>query len=172
LDPKSDKRPDMLLNLPGRRIITDVAIVHPLAPGNVRAKISHTHLGAARRKENEKRKHYTDLVALHGYQLYPFIMETCGGMGPGAVRLVKIMAEAGEAHMRVWAKEDAVQELLHTVAVAVQRGGTLSYLHGYQQALDKLRGAAGTVVAKRAVDGEKGEGRLREENEEDAASAA
>jgi hypothetical protein len=172
LDPKSDKRPDMLLNLPGRRIITDVAIVHPVAPGNVRAKISHTHLGAARRKENEKRKHYTDLVALHGYQLYPFIMETCGGMGPGAVRLVKIMAEAGEAHMRVWAKEDAVQELLHTVAVAVQRGGALSYLHGYQQALDKLRGAAGAVVAKRAVEGEKGEGRLREEDEEDAASAA
>jgi hypothetical protein len=172
LDPKSDKRPDMLLSLPGRRIITDVAIVHPLAPGKVRNRKSHTQLGAARIKENAKRRHYTGLVTLHSYQLHPFVMETCGGMGPAAVRLVKIMAEAGEAHMRVWAKEDAVQELLHTVAVAVQRGGALSYLHGYQQALDKLREAAGAVRVKRAVQGEREKEGLREEDEEDAASAA
>ena len=126
----------------------------------------------ARVKENDKRRRYTDLVTLHNYQLHPFVIETCGGMGPGAVRLVKIMAEAGEAHMRVWAKEDAVQELLHTVAVAVQRGGALSYLHGYQQTLDRLREAAGAVRAKRAAQGERDGEQLREEDEEDAASAA
>jgi hypothetical protein len=58
------------------------------------------------------------------------------------------------------------------VAVAVQRGGALSYLHGYQQALDKLREAAGAVRVKRAVQGEREKEGLREEDEEDAASAA
>jgi hypothetical protein len=122
--------------------------------------------------ENTKRRHYADLITLHHYQLYPFVMETCGGMAPGAVRLVKIMAEAGEAHLRLWAKEDAVRELLHTVAVAVQRGGALSYLHGYEQALLKMRVARGVVAdrdaAERATEVEK----LEEEAGKEAASAA
>ena len=172
LDPDSDKRPDMLLSLPGRRIITDVAIVHPLAPGRVWHKESHRKLGAARVRERQKRRNYADLVTVHNYQLHPFVMETCGGMGPAAVQLVNIMAEAGEAHMRVWAKEDAVQALMHAVAVSVQRGGAISYLYGYEQALHKLREAAGIVTAKRAAQGKQGQEKLREEDEEDAASAA
>jgi hypothetical protein len=170
LDPDSDKRPDMLLTLPGRRIITDVAIVHPLAPGKVRAGISTVQLGSARVAENLKRKRYTNLVTLQHYQLHPFVIETCGGMMPAGRRLVKIMAEAGEAHMRVWAREDAVRELLYTVAVAVQRGGAMSYLYGYEQALDKLRVAAGLVAAKRAEESESEQVML--ENEDDAACAA
>ena len=172
LDPKSDKRPDLLLSLPGRRIITDIAIVHPLAPGRVRYKESHTTLGSARRMETRKRRHYADLVTMHHYQLHPFVMEKCGGMAPAAVRLVKIMAEAGEAHLRLWAKEDVVRELLHTVAVAVQRGGALSYLHGYEQALLKLRVASGAVADREAAESATDEEKLAEEGGEEAASAA
>ena len=104
--------------------------------------------------------------------MLPFVMETCGGMGPAAEHFVDIMAEAGEAHLSIWAKEDIVSELLHSVAVAVQRGGALSYLYGYEQALRKLRVTEGVVAAKNAADGKRGAELLRDENGENAASAA
>jgi hypothetical protein len=172
LDPKRDLRPDLLVTLPGRHILTDVAIVHPLAAGKVRSGESHTILGSARSAEVDKSKTYADLVALRHYQMLPFVMETCGGMGPAAEHFVDIMAEAGEAHLSIWAKEDIVSELLHSVAVAVQRGGALSYLHGYEQALRKLRVTEGVVAAKNAADDKRGEELLGDENGEDAASAA
>ena len=80
------------------------------------------------------------------------------------------MAEAGEAHLRIWAKEDIISELLHSVVV--QRGGALSYLYGYEQALRKLRVTEGVVAAKNAADDKRGEELLGDENGEDAASAA
>ena len=113
-------RPDLLLTLPRRHILTDVAIVHSLAPGKVRS--GHSVLGSAREVEGNRRRRYAKLVALHRYELLPFVMETSGGMGPDAESLVEVMAEAGEAHLRMWAKEDIIQELLHTAAIAVQRG--------------------------------------------------
>ena len=78
-------------------------------------------------------------MAARQYQLHPFVLETCGGMRPEAENLVEIIAEAGEAHLRVWAQGDIIKELLESVAIAVQRGTALSYLHGYEKAQRKLR---------------------------------
>ena len=119
LDPNSDLRPDLLLSLPGRNILTDVAVVHPLAAGKVRKGTSHTVLGSARNEEGVKRKKYKDLAAMRHYQALPFVMETCGGMGRAAERLVDIMAEAGEAHLRVF----------DCILVRVSPGCCLSRLH-------------------------------------------
>ena len=91
----------MLLTLPGRQLIIFVSIVHPLAPGSVRARVSHTTLSSARHIERTKRRHYADLVALRRFQLYPFEVETAAGMETAAERLVELMAEEGEAHLRV-----------------------------------------------------------------------
>ena len=170
LDLDNRYRPDLLLTLPGRHILTDVAIVHSLAPGKVRS--GHAVLGSAREMEGNKRRHYAKLVALHRYELLPFVMETSGGMGPDAERLVEIMAEAGEAHLRMWAKVDIIQELLHTAAIAVQRGGAVSYLHGYEQALRKLRMAHDASGARAAGNGEMRHEVSGEEAEEETALAA
>ena len=150
LDPETDKRPDLLLTLPGRLIITDVSVAHSLAPGSLRSRISQTTLGCARHMEGIKRRHYADLVALRHYQLHPFVMESCGGMGPAAERLVEIMAEAGEAHLRMWAKEDIARELMESVAIAVQRGTVLAYLHGYEKTLRTLRLGEAVTAARTA----------------------
>ena len=171
LDPTSDLRPDLLLSLPGRNILIDVAVVHPLAAGKVRDARSHTVLGSARREEGTKRRKYKDLVALRHYQALPFVMETCGGMGRAAERLVDIMAEAGEAHLRMWPKEDVVRELLHSVAIAVQRGGALSYLHGYERALSKMRTAHAAREAKTKAS-QRADERLDDESGEESACAA
>jgi hypothetical protein len=149
------------------------AVVHPLAPSKVRAGKSHAVLSSARHAEAGKMKDYAHMVALRHYQMHPFVMETCGGMGPAARRFVEIMAEEGEEHLHIWAKKDIIKELLHSVAIAVQRGSAVAVLHGYEQALCTLRSAA---PAKAARDGalarRKREAMTAEESEEDAASAA
>ena len=89
------------------------------------------------------------------------------------------LAEAGEAHLFMWAKEDVTRELLHSVAIAVQRGGALSYLHGYEQTLRALRIAREAKVARNTVKRQRREEVLvdedeseeRDEEEEEAASA-
>ena len=86
LDPNSDLRPDVLLTLPGRHILTDVAITHSLAPGAVSNGRSTRTLGKARDMESGKRKKYMDLSSLRHYEQLPFVVETCGGVGPSAKR--------------------------------------------------------------------------------------
>jgi len=99
LDPNSDLRPDVLLTLPGRHILTDVAITHSLAPGAVSNGRSTRTLGKARDMESGKRKKYMDLSSLRHYEQLPFVVETCGGVGPSANALIKAMADTSEDHL-------------------------------------------------------------------------
>ena len=71
-----------------KHLLVDVAIINPLA-------ISHSHLlveggagGPASAYENVKRQHYADLDDTK-YELLPFIVETCGGIGKAARRFCK-----------------------------------------------------------------------------------
>ena len=63
-------------------------------------------------------------MALRRFQPHPFVVETAGDLGAAAERLVELMAEEGEAHLRV--SEDIVRGLVESVAVAVPRGTALS----------------------------------------------
>jgi hypothetical protein len=154
LDPNSDLRPDVLLTLPGRQILTDVAIAHPLAPGAVRAEESLRKLGRARRLEAKKRRKYRQLSSMRHYEQLPFIVETCGGAGPSADVLIKTMADASVEHLAMWSKDAVIRELVSSVAIAVQRGGALAYLDGYEKTLRAMRvapaAAAGAVKKKAA----------------------
>jgi hypothetical protein len=142
LDPDSDLRPDVMLTLPGRQILTDVAIVHPLAPGAVRDGVGLRTLGRARGMEAQKRLKYTRLSSLRGYEQLPFVVETCGGVGPSADVLMKAMADASEEHLRMWPKEAVLRHLVSSAAIAVQRGNAIAYLDGYEQTLRAMREAA------------------------------
>jgi hypothetical protein len=51
LDTLSDLRPDLMVILPGRRILTDVAICHPLAPSRVKKGTCMKALGTAKMVE-------------------------------------------------------------------------------------------------------------------------
>ena len=133
LDPKKDLRPDLLFTLPGRPILSDVAICHPLAPGKVTRRTGQ--LGAAKSMEVDKRRKYTDIALTRGFEQLPFVAETCGGLGPSAVELIRAMAQAGGEQLAVWSRQDIIRQLAGAVAVAVQRGGVMTYLQGYDLSL-------------------------------------
>jgi hypothetical protein len=71
-------------------------------------------------------------------ELMPFVVGTCGGMGPAAVKLLKAMAEAGQEHLAMWHQKDIIRHVVGSVAVAVQRGTVMAYLQGYDRALTVL----------------------------------
>jgi hypothetical protein len=64
-----------------------------------------------------------------------------------------------------------VRELLHSVAIAVQRGGALSYFYGYERALSKMRAAHAAREAKTKAS-QRADERLDDESGEESACAA
>ena len=151
LEPKglhasSGLRPDLLLTLPGRHILTDVTVVHPLAPGAVKSCHSSKPLGSARHSEGKKRRKYSQLSSQHRYELLPFAVETSGGMGPSAVKLIQAMALASAQTMLLWTRAAILQQLVGSVAIAVQRGSAMSWLEGYDRSVSGVARASGCQV--------------------------
>ena len=88
-----------------------------------------------------------------------FGCETTGGLGPSAVQLIRVMAQASAELLHMWSYDDIVRELVGSVAIAVQRGGAMAYLEGYG------RDGAREVWGEGSGCGEGGGGRDREEGE-------
>jgi len=135
LDTSSKLCPDLMMILPGRRILIDVAICHPLAPSRVKRGTSMRALRTAKEMEGVKRRKYLELQTRQQMELLPFVVETCGGMGPAAVKLLKAIADAAEERLALWSRKDVIRYVVGLVAVAVQRGGAMAYLEGYDKAL-------------------------------------
>jgi hypothetical protein len=155
LDASSGLQPDLLLSLPGRVIMCDIAVCHPLAPSAVRSCTSTRTLGSAKLKEGGKRRKYASLASQRQCELLPFVVETCGGLAPSAVKLIQAMAQAAAEHLSLWTRTAILRELVGAVAIAVQRGGAMTYLEGFDRSLSVMsrREVVGIAVAAE-IDGE------------------
>ena len=93
----------------------------------------------------------------------PFGCETTGGLGPSAVQLIRVMAQASAELLHMWSYDDIVRELVGSVAIAVQRGGAMAYLEGYDRTVHvgvgRKAAVSGPVAAAVAAETEsEGEG--------------
>jgi Reverse transcriptase (RNA-dependent DNA polymerase) len=138
--------PDLLLVLPGRSIISDVCITHPLAPSKVKSRVSWTTTGAARNLQHKKRTRYMETAVQNNAELLPFSVETYGGMAPDAIKLLSAMGDMGEEQLGMWPRHVVIRHLIGSVATAVQRGNAVAWLSGYSRAMVAL-------VQKRKADG-------------------
>ena len=150
LHASSGLRPDLLLSLPGRLIMTDIAVCHPLAPGWVRQSNGMSMLGKARWVEAVKKRKYAQLASQRQHELLPFVAETCGGLAPSAVKLMQAMAQAAAVHLALWSRTAILRELVGSVAIAVQRGSVMAYLEGFDRSL--LAMSRGSVAVMGAGD--------------------
>jgi len=66
-----------------------------------------------------KRRKYQYMNARHAMEQLPFVVETCGGMGPSAVKLLKAMARAAQEQLSMWPKWDIIRHVVGSVAVFV-----------------------------------------------------
>ena len=134
LSTNTSLRPDLLLSLPGRTVLSDVAVCHPLAPGR-RSAYGTRPLAIAKDKENVKKAKYLAMSSAHCFVQLPIALETTGGMGPAAVTLVKAMADASQEHLVMWTRADVIREVAGSLAMAVQRGNAMAVIEGYDRAL-------------------------------------
>ena len=95
----------------------------------------------------------------HRMESMPFVVETCGGMGPAAVKLMKAMAKASQEHLAMWPKYTIIRHMVGSIAIAVQRGSVMAYLEGYDRAL--------TVLEKASTQSEEEEEGKEEDEEEE-----
>jgi hypothetical protein len=111
---------------------TPSALSHPLAPGyagahSSEASLAHTRTGVARDRQSKKHDKYDEVAERHSAKLMPFAVETCGGMAPDAVALVKALAEEGDEQLSLWSKGSIAKHVHEAVAIAIQAANALVY---------------------------------------------
>ena len=101
--------------------MTDFAVMHPACKTR-QAAASVKGLAAAAVGEKAKTSKYLDLAKMEGRLFVPFVVETSGGIGKGARRIIKAVAR--EAHMnRVVARpEDFQLYAYNRLSVAIVKG--------------------------------------------------
>ena len=82
-----------------------------------------------------KRKKYAAIASRHDAELLPFVVETCGGLGPDALALLDLISGAASEHLSLWSQEDAATDALHSVAIAIQKGNAMTMLGAHAAAL-------------------------------------
>jgi hypothetical protein len=105
-----------------------LAMLGPTVP----SPAAHTHTGVARGMQREKHDKYDHIADRHGAKLLPFAVETCGGLAPDAVALVRALAEEGNEQLSLWSKDSIAEQFHSTVAIALQAANALVYarVHG------------------------------------------
>jgi hypothetical protein len=127
---KSKVRPDLQIFFPGRMLLTDVVVSHPMTASRV-----ERHQSSTTTAQHNKQTKYSTMAARLGAELLPFSVATYGGLADDAMKLVQAMGEEGEETMGAWTKEEIVRYTLSMTAVAIQRGNTRVMLAGRMQSL-------------------------------------
>jgi hypothetical protein len=128
------RRPDLQVVFHGHHLLTDVVVVHPLAPSLV-SKATGGPTAVAVHRAHHKHKKYDALAARHGASFFAFSVETCGGMAPESMELLQRVARAGQQQLPLWPYRQILQHMLGNVAMAIQRGNAMTVLAGYASAV-------------------------------------
>lgn len=84
---------DLLLLKHDLKLYIDVSVVRPTATSHLSHQaILNRPLTCTRRREADKRKKYDAIARANDYQLIPFVLETYGGIGADASKLLKQLA--------------------------------------------------------------------------------
>jgi hypothetical protein len=132
LQTKSLLRPDLQIVYPGRHVLTDVAVVHPLGSRGRDCPAHETY--AAKKTERDKSTKYAAIANRHDAELIPFVVETCGGLAPGALQLLDVISGEASQHLSLWSQEDVARQLLDSVAIAIQKGNAMTILGAHAAA--------------------------------------
>ena len=121
---EDNKRPDSVVELPGKKWWTDETIWHPYGPTNVSVSAQSPQ---ALLKTAEQQKHikYDEEASRAGAIFVPFALESTGGFGKEALLFIReLIAESKKQHM-VWRDKEFVNMAYRNIAIAVARGNTM-----------------------------------------------
>ena len=95
LDSKSNKIPDLEIDMDDKQLLLDVVITNPLAPSNIA-----NNTGAVRRAEMRKHARYDHMLATNrdGFILSSFAIDSFGGLGAEARKVVSMLSDYATQH--------------------------------------------------------------------------
>ena len=132
------RRPDHLIALDNKLIYTDVSVTHPTAVSYVSQKQSVNPLQLADKKAQEKIDKYKDIIPVSA-EFNPFIVETYGGIGRHAQKLIDQISVHASEHQSVWTENEVGNYLRFAIAVNIQRGNARAVNHGYTYNLRSIQ---------------------------------
>ena len=113
-------------------MMIDVAITCPT--GDTYVKAARTALGAATIREKQKIRKYESEVHKEGIEFAPFVVETTGGFGARAEKVVKAMVEETMASSNPGLAAGSVGQFIRrTISVAVQIGNAMVIQEGLRR---------------------------------------
>ena len=128
-------RPDLQLLLNGRQYLVDVTIRHPPCKTNIGHGAARQQLAAAHQGETEKKAKYAAMAKAQQACFIPFSVETYGGLGKSARKLIKVIASSAQEQLYMMDEEEVRKELKGSVAVAIQKGNARILLTEHYRAV-------------------------------------
>jgi hypothetical protein len=136
----SDRRGDLLIVLGAKRLLVDVTVRRATATTNMQDAASSRPGHTVAIAEKKKRRKYEELCKARHMTFVPFAVESYGGIGPAARKLLTQLAEeSGEVTAQAFLTDAFVR-----LSVTLQRGNALVLQQGMQQLrIDQLQLAGG-----------------------------
>jgi hypothetical protein len=136
-----NRRPDLFFMDRGHNTLTDVVVVHPLAPSYLRH--SPTHLHCAIHKEKNKIRKYEQLAQREYAKFIPFAVESTGGFGEEAQKILhqitRASLEAEESNTSVYSSREISNHLQQSVSICIMRGNAKMIEAGDAKVLELAR---------------------------------
>lgn len=130
---EDERRVDLLVALADRRIVLDVQIRNPLAPSNIQGAAAREG-GLLEAGERAKRQKYERFARQHNFEFVPFVLETTGGFGKGAVELVSVLVEFARTTRPDLRAGEVRSGIIGAVSCSVATGNALMVRTGLQRA--------------------------------------
>jgi hypothetical protein len=91
---------DILLVKYDMKLYLDVSIARPTTASQLKdgSKTLHTPLQSSRIRSCHKHGKYDDIAEINDYEMIPFVLETYGGIGAEAVRLLKRLSKSSKEY--------------------------------------------------------------------------
>jgi hypothetical protein len=121
---------DLLLLRHNAKLYIDVSCTRPTNASSLSSQpaVAHTPLVSTAVRAKQKEAKYKAIAEANGYTLLPFVVETYGGMGKEALRVLQFLAAHSPDSKRAF-----LRHAHSSLSVVLQRGNALVALFGQQQ---------------------------------------
>ena len=121
---------DILLLKHDLKLYIDVSVTRPTTPSQLQHPgTTRTPLFSTRKVESLKHGKYDAICVANGYEMFPFVMESYGGVAPQAVRLLHTLA----AHSREHSRSEFLTHAYRRLSVVMQLANANIQLEGMHQ---------------------------------------
>ncbi len=131
-DKHYDDRADILMMRHSQLLYVDVQICRPTAPFCMRqypVAIQSIPLQSTLKKEKQKQLKYGEISRKNNYDFIPFVLESLGGLGECAQRLIKTLAK----QVTGMSETQFIKHARRRISVALQIGNANSLLESLQK---------------------------------------